>query len=159
MMLFIPSFAWTFLGIQLYCWLTDDLFWDFHSRLRMTLFGLSTGVPSRRIDLNHLMTQAVSRSHELIHDLSGFSRNWLRISSWLKWNLRYWFRSIHHTKCLPIFRIKSTHDSTEKKHLILSRLMIRLWDILMCGDALIFFFVSAFAQLLRMRIVMNSDRT
>ena len=55
--------------------------------------------------------------------LKRLSRNWLRINSWLKW-IRQELIQINSWS----FRFKSTHDSNEK-HLILTRLMNRLWVI------------------------------
>ena len=54
---------------------------------------------------NQLMTQV---------DSPGIDSDWLK------------------TQCFPVFRLKSTHDSS-KKHLTLSRLMVRLWVIPMSG--------------------------
>ena len=129
MMLFIPSFVWPFLGVQLYRWLGMTFlgFSTQKSSLRMNFFGgLSTQVPYRQTDMNRLMTQAVSRRPEAIQLMTQRrSRNWLRINSRLKWIRRYWFRWTHDSKRFPTFLFKSTHASSEK-HLILSRIMIRL---------------------------------
>ena len=118
---------------------TVDLVWPFwgfqlKSSIHMNFLRLSTQVPSRQTDLNQLMTQAVSRSLEAIKLMTQrLSRNWLRINSRLKWIPRSWhFRSTHDSKRFPIFLFKSIHDSS-KRHLILIRLMIRLWVIPMSG--------------------------
>ena len=131
-MLFIPSFAWPILGIQLNCRLVWPLF-GFSTLVLNSydLFGLSTQVPSRQIDSNELMTQATSLRIRIdsTHDSTQVafqeltqnqlmtqtdSQVLIQIDPWLK--------------MLPEFLFKSTRDSSEK-HLILSELMIRLWVI------------------------------
>ena len=109
------QFPMTFLGFPLKYWLC------------MTFFGLLTQVPSRQIDSNQLMIQAISRRNLYRFNswLKWLSKNWLRINSWLKWISKYWFRLTHDSKCFPIFWLKSTHDSSEK-HSILSQLTIRV---------------------------------
>ena len=119
-----------------------DLFMGFHS-ISFTFFGLSLNFVYLflGIQLSALIriSSWIKQYHE---DLSRFnswlkriSRNWLRVNSWLKWIPRYWFILTNDSKCFSIFRFKSTHDSS-KKHLILSRLMIRLWVIPMSGVCL-----------------------
>ena len=104
-----------FLGFSTQVFTSYELFW-----------GLSTQVPYRQTNLNMLTTQAVSRRPEAIQLMTQRrSRNWLRINSRLKWIRRYWFRWTHDSKPFPTFLFKSTHASSEK-HLILSRIMIRL---------------------------------
>ena len=116
MMLFICSFVWPFLGIQLCCW------------IGMTFLGFSTKlVRPVKLTWTSLWLQQYLKSLNRFNSwLKWLSRNWLRTNSWLKWIHRYWFRSTHDLKCFPISLFKSTQGSNEK-HSILSRLMIRLW--------------------------------
>ena len=73
-----------------------------------------TQAVSRRLQSIQLMTQAAFQA--LIQD---------QLMSQVDFPGRYWSWLTHDSKCFSIFRFISTHDSNEK-HLILSRLMIRL---------------------------------
>ena len=112
------KFGWPFMGFH--------QIWPFLASLNFV--DLFLGIPLKCLDSNHLMAQAYRRlesinswlsslpgiDSESTHDSSGFPR--------------YWFRLTHDSECFLIFLFKSTHDSSEK-HLILSRLLIRLWVI------------------------------
>ena len=80
---------------------------------------------------NQLMTQAVSRRLESIQPMTQAAFQELtqnQLMTQVNSPGTYWFKLTRDLKCFPIFRFKSTHDSSEK-HLILSRLMVRLWVI------------------------------
>ena len=137
MMLFIPSFAWTFLGhsILLLTWydifwfstqvlISYDLFWNFESNAFLTNWYESA-----------LGSSSISRRLESIQPcLERLSRNRLRINSKTEMNSQVFIQIDPFLPNLPILRFKSTHDSSEKKHLTSSRLMIRLWVIPMSAS-------------------------
>ena len=101
-----------------------DLFWGFHS-ISLIFFGHSS---SALIRINLWLKQYLEDLNRFNSWIKQFSRNWLRINSWLKWIAQELIQIHSRLKVLPIFRFKSTRDSS-KKHLTLSRLMIRLWVI------------------------------
>ena len=128
MMLFISSFVWPFLGIQLYRWLGMIFFWLFHSSVDFVwpFRRLSTKLirPDKFIWISSWLKQNLGDLNWFNSRLKRLSRNWLRINSWLEWIPGYWFRWAHDSKCLPIFDLsqlmtrrkknysESTHDST-----------------------------------------------
>ena len=108
-MLFIPSFVWHFFEHSTLLLTSHDLFGLSGQVLTSyDLFGLSNQVASQELAQNQLMI-----------DSSGFP-------------------GIDSDQLMTqnVSRFKSTHDSSEK-HLIPSRLMIRLWVIPMSGHNVI----------------------
>ena len=121
----------TFLRIQLYWWHGMTFLGAFHSSVDFVWPFLTFRLKClpAQTDLNQpTVEQYLGDLNRCNSWLKRLSRNWLRIISWLQWIPRHWFRSTHDSKFFPIFRFKSTHDWSQK-HLILRRLMIRLWII------------------------------
>ena len=136
-------FLWPFLCFSLNF---VDIFWAFTKfcwpflvfhYISLTFFELSLNF----VDLfsafdSSVLIRISSWLKQYLEDLSRFnswltrlSRNWLRINSWLKWIPQILIQIVSWLKkCVPIFRLKPTHGSSEN-YLILSRLMIRLWVI------------------------------
>ena len=131
--------------IRINCWFCWP-FSGFHS-ISLTFFGLSLSFADLFWALNWVPW------FESGHGSSSITKTWVdstRDSSDFPWIdsesthdssgfPRFCFRLTHDSKCFPISRFNSTHDSS-KKHLILSRLMLRLWvipmsahDPLYCG--------------------------
>ena len=119
MMLFIPSFVWPFLGIQLDWWL-DMTFWrTFHSSddFVWPFWGFRLkGLPDLLIWISSWFKRYLRDSNRFNSWLKRLSRSWLRVNSRLKWIPLYWFRLTHDSKYFPTFRFKSTHDSSEKTY-------------------------------------------
>ena len=111
------EFRWPFLGfhsISLACF-------GAYTKFRWPIFGHST----KCLHSNQLMTQAESRRLESIQLMSQATSQELtqnQLMTQVDCQTDSWLKVLHH------FRFKSTHDST-KKHLIISRIMIRLWVI------------------------------
>ena len=83
-------------------------------------------MPSRDIEPNQLMIQALSRKLESIPLMIQTAFQELAQNQLMtQVHLPDIDSATHDSNCLPIFRLKSAHGSSEK-HLILSRLMIRL---------------------------------
>ena len=120
------QFRITFLGIWFYCWL-GKIFLGCPLKCwrRMTFFGLSTQLLPLKIDLNQLMTEAVSRWIDLTHNSSGFdSSEFPGIDS---------DRLI--TQNASRFLDSEQLMTQAEKQLILSRLLIRLWVIPISASA------------------------
>ena len=95
-----------------------DLFWAFDSSALTWSSSWLNSILKTWIDSTHDSSGFPGIDSESTHDSSGLPR--------------YRFILTHDSKCFPIFRFKSAHDSIEK-HLILRRLIIRLWVIPMSG--------------------------
>ena len=136
MMIFIPSFAWLFWTFN--C--TVDLVWPFlgfrlKSWLCMTFLGFRLKCFPRKTDLNQLKTQAVSRRPESIQLLmtqaafQELTQNQLMTQV----DSQVFIHIDSRLKMLPDFSIQ-INSWQAKKHLIVSRLLIRLWVMPMSAN-------------------------
>ena len=121
------SISLTFLGFSLNF---VQLFWAF-TKFHWPFWGIQL---SALIRINSWLKQYHEDLSQFNSWLNRLSRNWLRIISWLKCIPQALIQIDSWLKVLPFFFDSDqlmTHDRTGEKHLILSRLMIRLWVISM----------------------------